>query len=197
MSYKPSSLSYLRRRCRTLSYVVLRPSAPRLIRLPAVRRCAMTPTCGFSAEICRPPSAAPGSPLSVLPAQQVRHLGLVLGLASGAWLVLDHARRLGLAHPLAGVGLHRLGRRKPGCFAFRHGVGLLLVSTATRAARLCPTTVWRISMEENAAARKWRREFRNGFQSSRASVEAEKMQIPGTNATSRDASGDASEVQQL
>ncbi len=58
--------------------------------------------------------------LLLLP-DQVVEFGLVLGLAAGAGLALDHAGGLWLADTLPRVGLDRLGRRKCVWLAFRHG----------------------------------------------------------------------------
>jgi hypothetical protein len=47
--------------------------------------------------------------------------GFVLGLAAGAGLCVEDARRLGLAYTLAGVSLDGFGGREAGWLAFRHG----------------------------------------------------------------------------
>ncbi len=48
-------------------------------------------------------------------------LGFVLGFAAGAGFRVDNARRLGLADPLARVGLDGLGGREANWLAFCHG----------------------------------------------------------------------------
>ncbi|HWA95287.1 MAG TPA: hypothetical protein VG844_11865 [Terracidiphilus sp.] len=45
----------------------------------------------------------------------------MLGLAAGAWLVLHHTSRLGLADALSRVGFHGFGGTKTAGLAFRHG----------------------------------------------------------------------------
>ena len=45
----------------------------------------------------------------------------MLALAAGAGLILDNARRLGLADAFARVGFYRFGYRELGRLAFRHG----------------------------------------------------------------------------
>ena len=52
--------------------------------------------------------------------QQIYELGLVLGLAAGAWRIGQHARGFGLAHALACVGLDGLCGRETGWLAFCH-----------------------------------------------------------------------------
>ena len=53
---------------------------------------------------------------------QFFQLWFVLYVARSARpLVVNHPRRFGLAHALAGVGLYRLGGGEPGWLAFRHG----------------------------------------------------------------------------
>jgi hypothetical protein len=54
-------------------------------------------------------------------AEQVNEFGFVLGLAAGRRRSGQHARGLGLAHALAGVGLDGFCGGKTGWLAFRHG----------------------------------------------------------------------------
>jgi len=55
----------------------------------------------------------------------------VLGLAAGARFVWQHARRLGLAYTLAGVGLDGFCGRKTGWLALRHGKNDYGIDSAT------------------------------------------------------------------
>ncbi|HEU5351173.1 MAG TPA: hypothetical protein VFU55_06220, partial [Terracidiphilus sp.] len=56
----------------------------------------------------------------LLAPDQVFHLWLVLGLASRARRIVNHARGFGLPHTLARIGLDRLGGGEPGWLAFPH-----------------------------------------------------------------------------
>ncbi len=53
--------------------------------------------------------------------QNVLQFGLVLGLAAGARLVVDHAGGLGLSNAFARIGFDGLSGRESGWLAFRHG----------------------------------------------------------------------------
>ena len=103
---------------------------------PARRRPATPPSCAESRDARRTSAdnafgsrafkKTPPTPTALAiptpPAESVRQAWVC------AWprgrcgaSCLDHARGLGLAHALAGVGLHRLGGRKLAWLAFRHG----------------------------------------------------------------------------
>src|SRR5579863_7405529 len=61
--------------------------------------------------------------------------GLVLGLTGGAGsLIVNDARRFGLAHALAGIGLYRLGGGEPVWLAFRdHKIKYVIGAAGTEA----------------------------------------------------------------
>ena len=71
-----------------------------------------------------------GSRLTLF-AEQIFEFGLVLGLAAGAGRAGQHARGLGLAYALAGVGLDGFCGGKTGWLAFRHGKNEYGIDSAT------------------------------------------------------------------
>jgi hypothetical protein len=79
----------------------------------------------------------------------------VLGLAAGARLVGQDARWFGLAHALAGIGLNRLGGRKPGWLAFPHDKDEYGINSAGVKVPVRSHAFWRIwSSPPGAPSRK-------------------------------------------
>ena len=76
---------------------------------------------GFCALKKTPPTPTALAIVAILLTNDLFELGFVLGGAAGARLGVDDARRFGLAHALAGVGLYRFGGGKFSWLAFRHG----------------------------------------------------------------------------
>ena len=94
----------------------------------------------FSTEGCQ---TAGFGHLLLLP-DDLFELGLVLGLAAVAWRGGQNARWFGLTYALAGIGLYRLGGRKSGWLAFRHGKVEYGIDSAGAKVPVWSHAFWRI-----------------------------------------------------